>query len=141
MTKSADERARTIVKLIHIAAHARKMHNYATMYQITIALLTADIARLRQTWELVNPAELRTFRELEALVQPVRNFHNLRSEMDKVTGETGCIPFVGMFFDPTHMAWADSTGRIVYARPDSQRATAPADTVRAERKAAAAYQL
>jgi sigma54-dependent transcription regulator len=96
MTKSVDERARTIVKFIHIAAHARQMQNYATMYQITIALLTADIARLRKSWELVNPIELKTFRELEALVQPVRNFHNLRVEMDKVTGETGCIPFVGM---------------------------------------------
>lgn len=100
MTKSDDERARTIVKLIHIAAHARKMHNYATMYQITIALLTADIARLHRTWELVSIAEIRTFRELEALVQPVRNFHNLRSEMDKVTGESGCIPFVGMLINP-----------------------------------------
>ncbi|KAA8914512.1 hypothetical protein FN846DRAFT_771072 [Sphaerosporella brunnea] len=97
MTKSVDERARTIVKFIHIAAHARQMHNYATMYQITIALLTADIARLRKTWELVSPAELHTFKELEALVQPVRNFHNLRTEMEKVTGETGCIPFVGLF--------------------------------------------
>lgn len=97
MTKSADERARTIVKLIHIAAHARALYNYATMYQITIALLTADIARLRKTWDLVSPAEKETFRELEALVQPVRNFHNLRSEMDKVTGESGCIPFVGLF--------------------------------------------
>ncbi|KAI5821187.1 hypothetical protein BZA77DRAFT_238241, partial [Pyronema omphalodes] len=97
MTASADERARTIVKLIHIAAHARRLHNYATMYQLTIALLTADIARLRSTWELISPVEMLTFRELEALVQPVRNFHNLRIEMEKVTGETGCIPFVGLF--------------------------------------------
>src|SRR5882757_7136619 len=95
MTKSADERARAIVKLIHIAAQARQMYNYATMYQITIALLTADIARLRKTWELVSPAEMETFKDLEALVQPVRNFHNLRIEMEKVTGESGCIPFVG----------------------------------------------
>ncbi|KAI5802609.1 hypothetical protein FPQ18DRAFT_251716, partial [Pyronema domesticum] len=97
MTASADERARTIVKLIHIAAHARRLNNYATMYQLTIALLTADIARLRSTWELISPVEMLTFRELEALVQPVRNFHNLRVEMEKVTGETGCIPFVGLF--------------------------------------------
>ena len=97
MTKSIDERARTIVKFIHIAAHARTMQNYATMYQFTIALLTADIARLRATWALVAPAELQTFRELEALVQPVRNFYNLRTEMDKVTGESGCIPFVGWY--------------------------------------------
>jgi hypothetical protein len=97
MTKSQDERARTIVKLIHIAAHARRMHNFATMYQITIALLTADITRLRKTWAMVSPAELETFNELEALVQPTRNFHNLRTEMEKITGEYGCVPFVGLF--------------------------------------------
>lgn len=98
MTKDIHERAKTIVKLIHIAAHARRLQNFATMYQITIALLTADVARLRRTWAFVSPGDLSTFKEMEALVQPVRNFHNLRTEMDKVTGESGCIPFVGMAF-------------------------------------------
>lgn len=101
MTKSLEERARTIVKLIHIAAHSRKMQNYTTMYQITIALLTADIARLRKTWSLVSAADMVTFRDLESLVQPVRNFHNLRMEMEKVTGESGCIPFVGTYTSAT----------------------------------------
>lgn len=95
MTKDIDERARTIVKLIHIAAHARRLQNYATMYQITAALLTSHITRLRKTWKLISPPDKATFKHLEALIQPVRNFHNLRVEMDKVTGETGCIPFVG----------------------------------------------
>ncbi|KAF8477008.1 hypothetical protein BDZ91DRAFT_708519 [Kalaharituber pfeilii] len=97
MTRDIDERARTIVKLIHIAAHARKLQNFATMYQITAALLTANISRLRKTWKLISAADMATFKQLEALIQPVRNFHNLRVEMDKVTGETGCIPFVGLF--------------------------------------------
>ncbi|KAL7271993.1 Guanine nucleotide exchange factor lte1 [Rhizina undulata] len=97
MTKDMEERARTVIKFIHIAAHARRLQNYATMYQLTIALLTADITRLHKTWALVSPVDMATFREMEALVQPVRNFHNLRSEMDKVTGESGCIPFVGIF--------------------------------------------
>ncbi|KAI5803299.1 hypothetical protein DFH27DRAFT_45372 [Peziza echinospora] len=97
MTRDIDERARTIVKLIHIAAHARKLQNFATMYQITAALLTSNIARLRRTWKLVSGPDMETFKQLEALIQPVRNFHNLRAEMDKVTGETGCIPFVGLF--------------------------------------------
>ncbi|CAZ83094.1 unnamed protein product [Tuber melanosporum] len=97
MTKDINERAKTVVKFIHIAAHARRLQNFATMYQITIALLTADVTRLRQTWSLISPADLSTFKEMEALVQPIRNFHNLRAEMDKVTGESGCIPFVGIF--------------------------------------------
>ncbi|KAH8148714.1 uncharacterized protein LAJ45_07057 [Morchella importuna] len=97
MTKDVHERAKTIVKLIHVAAHARRLQNFATMYQITIALLTADVARLRKTWSIISAADMSTFKEMEALVQPVRNFHNLRTEMDKVTGESGCIPFVGIF--------------------------------------------
>ncbi|PWW74597.1 hypothetical protein C7212DRAFT_346100 [Tuber magnatum] len=118
MTKDINERAKTIVKFVHIAAHARKLQNFATMYQITIALLTADVTRLRQTWSLVSPADLSTFKEMEALVQPVRNFHNLRAEMDRVTGESGCIPFVGIF---THDLILNAQRPLVISTsPDSE---------------------
>ncbi|KAF2195271.1 ras GEF [Zopfia rhizophila CBS 207.26] len=95
LTETIEERARCIVKYIHIAAHARRLRNYATMYQLTIALLSADISRLKRTWALVPAAELQTMRDLEALVQPLRNFHNLRVEMETATVEEGCIPFIG----------------------------------------------
>lgn len=121
MTRDIDERARTIVKMIHIAAHARKLQNFATMYQITAALLNSNIARLRKTWKLVSPPDVETFKQLEALIQPVRNFHNLRIEMDKVTGETGCIPFVGLFTHdliynaqrPSHLVGTSDGGLLV----------------------------
>jgi RasGEF domain/RasGEF N-terminal motif len=97
MTRNIEERARTIVKYIHIAAHARKYQNFATMYQITIALLGIDIARLAKTWRLVPEPDLQTLRDMEALVQPVRNFHSLRVEMETAVGDGGCIPFVGIY--------------------------------------------
>ena len=95
LTESMEERVRCIVKYIHIAAHARRLRNYATMYQITIALLSTDITRLKKTWALVPTAEVQTMRDLENLVQPLRNFHNLRVEMETTTLEEGCIPFFG----------------------------------------------
>jgi hypothetical protein len=95
LTESTEERARCIVKYIHIAAHARRLRNYATMYQITIALLSNDVSRLKNTWALIPPAEIQIMKELEALVQPLRNFHNLRVEMETATTEEGCIPFIG----------------------------------------------
>lgn len=101
LTEAIEERARCIVKYIHIAAHARRLRNYATMYQITIALLSADISRLKQTWALIPAAELQTMRNLEALVQPLRNFHNLRVEMETATVEDGCIPFIGQYYKST----------------------------------------
>lgn len=95
LTEAVEERARCIVKYIHIAAHARRLRNYATMYQITIALLSSDISRLKKTWALIPAAELHTMKELEALVQPLRNFHNLRVEMETAAVDDGCIPFIG----------------------------------------------
>jgi hypothetical protein len=95
LTESIEERARCIIKFIHIAAHARRLRNYATMYQITVALLSNDVSRLRKTWLLVPTPEMNTMHELEALVQPLRNFHNLRLEMEAATVEEGCIPFIG----------------------------------------------
>ncbi|KAK8178576.1 ras guanine nucleotide exchange factor domain-containing protein, partial [Phyllosticta citribraziliensis] len=97
LTEDLDERVRTIVKYIRIASHARRLRNYATMYQFTVALLSSDCARLHRTWELVPAADRRVLRELENLVQPVKNFYNLRLEMEMASLEDGCIPFVGIY--------------------------------------------
>ncbi|KAL5113518.1 Guanine nucleotide exchange factor lte1 [Pleosporales sp. CAS-2024a] len=97
LTEDVHERARCIVKFIHIATHARRLRNYATMYQIAIALISNDVSKLRKTWALVPAAEVLVMRELEAIVQPLRNFHNLRLEMETATVDDGCIPFIGIY--------------------------------------------
>lgn len=97
LTEDRHERARCIVKYIHIAAHARRLRNYATMYQIAIALISNDVSRLHKTWALVPAAEVQVMKELEAIVQPLKNFHNLRLEMETATVEEGCIPFIGIY--------------------------------------------
>lgn len=95
LTQDLRERARTISHYIRIAAFARSYRNYATMYQVAVAVLSTDCSRLTETWELVPDADIRTLRSLEALIQPTRNFHNLRVEMETATAEEGCIPFIG----------------------------------------------
>ncbi|PVI00529.1 ras GEF [Periconia macrospinosa] len=97
LIENIEERARCFIKYIHIAAHCRRLRNYATMYQLTIALMSNDIARLRKTWALVPAAEMQTMRYLEALVQPLRNFHTLRLEMETTSADDGCIPFIGIY--------------------------------------------
>ena len=95
LTQNINERARVITKYIHVAAHARRLHNYATMLQITIALTSTDCTRLKKTWELVSDPDRSLLKNMEALVQPNRNFHNLRLEMESADLTGGCIPFIG----------------------------------------------
>ena len=95
LTQHIEERALTIMKYIHVAQQARKAHNFATLLQVTIALTSTDCTRLTKTWELVPGPEKAILQELEALVTPRRNFHNLRQEMEKANAEEGCIPVVG----------------------------------------------
>ncbi|KAI9374292.1 hypothetical protein BJX61DRAFT_318298 [Aspergillus egyptiacus] len=97
LTLDIHERARTITKLIHTAAHARRICNYATMLQISIALTSSDCSRLQSTWALVSPEDRRTLKDMESLIQPVRNFHDLRVEMETANVQEGCIPFVGLY--------------------------------------------
>ena len=100
LTQDMEERARCLIKFIHIAAHCRRYRNYATMSQITIALSGNEVGRLAQTWAMVPPSDVGTLRDLEALVMPTRNFHSLRAEMEAVeidNAESGCIPFVGIY--------------------------------------------
>ena len=95
LTHNIHERAQTIMKFIHLAANARRLHNYATMLQITIALSSSDCSRLKKTWDLVHPPEKSLLKNMEALIQPLRNFHDLRVEMETADLTEGCIPFVG----------------------------------------------
>ncbi|KAL2184904.1 hypothetical protein L209DRAFT_744182 [Thermothelomyces heterothallicus CBS 203.75] len=100
LTQDAEERARCIVKLIHIAAHCRRYRNFATMSQITIALTSNEVARLAKTWAMVPASDRRTLHELETLMSPTRNFYNMRAEMEgggASVAEMGCIPFVGIY--------------------------------------------
>ena len=96
LTHSMEERALTIIKYINMAHHARKYRNYATMLQLTIALTSIDCTRLTKTWELVPAADKALLKEMETLVSPLRNFHNLKQEMETANLEDGCIPVVGM---------------------------------------------
>lgn len=95
LTQDIHERARVITKYIHVAAHARRLHNYATMLQLTIALTSTDCTRLTKTWALVSAPDMSLLKHMESLVQPVRNFHDLRLEMESADLSDGCIPFIG----------------------------------------------
>ncbi|KAF5525558.1 Guanine nucleotide exchange factor LTE1 [Colletotrichum aenigma] len=96
LTQNIEERARCIIKFIHIAAHCRRYRNFATMSQITIALTSMEVSRLTRTWAMVPPYDMKTLQELEGLISPTRNFYSLRAEMEGGSDD-GCIPFVGIY--------------------------------------------
>ena len=111
MTRDVRERARTISRYIHTATYARRLRNFATMYQLTIALLSTDCSRLTHTWDLVPARDVRALTELEHLIQPTRNFYNLRVEMEMATPDEGCIPFIGWgCTEPSQHASLTSSG-------------------------------
>ncbi|GAB1313541.1 Guanine nucleotide exchange factor lte1 [Madurella fahalii] len=103
LTQDIEERARCIIKFIHIASHCRRYRNFATMSQLAIALTSNEISRLTKTWAMVPAGEQRTLRDLETLMSPTRNFYNMRAEMEgggpigPAAAEMGCIPFVGIY--------------------------------------------
>lgn len=97
LTLNMEERVRTLIKYIHIAAHCRKYRNFATMTQLTVALTSKDLSRLTKTWANVPNQDLQVLKQLEDLVTPTHNFHNLRAEMEGAGADQGCIPFVGIY--------------------------------------------
>ncbi|KAF3071107.1 Guanine nucleotide exchange factor LTE1 [Daldinia childiae] len=123
LTQNVEERARCIIKFLHIAVHCRKYRNFATMSQITIALTSNEVARLARTWAMVPPTDLKTMRDLETLVSPTRNFYNIRAEMEGPgdAADMGCIPFVGIYIHdllynsqrPSEIASSPTTAPLV----------------------------
>ena len=97
LTQEIEERAQVIAKYIHVAAHARRLGNYATMVQITIGLTSSDVSRLSQTWSKVPEPDRSLIKHMERLVSPMRNFHELRQEIESADYSDGCIPFLGLY--------------------------------------------
>jgi len=97
LTELPTERARCVTKYIHVAAHAHRLRNYASMYQITLALLSSDLARLQKTWALVPATERQLLQRLEKLCNPRGNFHHLRTEIESASVDDPCIPFIGLY--------------------------------------------
>ncbi|KAK0704791.1 hypothetical protein B0H67DRAFT_360369 [Lasiosphaeris hirsuta] len=127
LTQDAEERARCMIKFIHIAAHCRRYRNFATMAQMTVALTSNEISRLTKTWAMVPASDKHTMQDLETLISPTRNFYSLRSEMEGggslgvAAAEMGCIPFVGIYthdllfnaMRPSEIASSPSTAPLV----------------------------
>ncbi|KAF5665369.1 LTE1 GDP GTP exchange factor [Fusarium heterosporum] len=120
LTQGLEERVRCITKFIHIATHCRRYRNFATLGQLTIALSSNEVARLSRTWQHVAPQDVKTLHDLEKLVTPMRNFYNLRAEME-VGSDQGCIPFVGIYTHdllynaqrPSEMAGSPTTPPLI----------------------------
>ncbi|KAJ4269532.1 Guanine nucleotide exchange factor lte1 [Fusarium torreyae] len=120
LTQGLEERVRCITKYIHIATHCRRYRNFATLGQLALALSSNEVARLSKTWQHVAPQDLKTFHDLEKLVTPMRNFYNLRAEME-IGSDQGCIPFVGIYTHdllynaqrPSEMAGSPTTPPLI----------------------------
>jgi len=97
LTEAVSERARTVTKFIHIAAHCHRLRNFSSMYQLVLALLSTDLARLHHTWSLVAPRERQMLEHLEQLCRPSRNFNSLREQMETSISGNGIIPFIGLY--------------------------------------------
>lgn len=97
LTSDVVERTACVTQYVRVAQECRRLRNYATMYQVAIALLSTDVSRLKRTWEGVPEHDKVVMGELEKVVQPLRNFQGLRAEMERGAGseEEGCVPFIG----------------------------------------------
>ncbi|KAG5357703.1 Guanine nucleotide exchange factor LTE1 [Yarrowia sp. C11] len=96
LTKRLAERICVVSRFIHIAFLCREMQNFATLMQIVLALSSSHVSRLKETWHHILPQDKKILAELEQIVVPLKNFHNLRKEFGSIDPEKGCIPFVGL---------------------------------------------
>ncbi|KAH3660222.1 hypothetical protein OGAPHI_007427 [Ogataea philodendri] len=96
LTKSVALRALTLSRFIHIANNCLQMQNYATVYQIVLALNSTIIKKLKSTWNAMDVGDLLLFKKLKDLCSPDRNFGNFRSELQQIRASKGMVPFLAL---------------------------------------------
>lgn len=115
LTRAEDERLAVISRFVHIAQHAHEMQNFSTLMQIILALTSAKVTKLKSTWQNLPPGDILTFKNLEELASPFKNFMNIRVHTNQVLPSDGCIPFVGLYLSDLIF----NAERPKFAKPDA----------------------
>ncbi|KAK6495252.1 hypothetical protein TWF481_003278 [Arthrobotrys musiformis] len=89
------KRAAVIKHWIKIADKLFEMANFNTMMAIICALNNSTIGRLKKTWELVSPRTKAALEKLRSVVDPSRNYVELRSRTRNQLAP--CLPFLGLY--------------------------------------------
>lgn len=97
LTKTEEERIMIISRFIHVAYHSLVLQNFSTLMQVILALSSEKVAKLKLTWNRLHPGDILTFKNLEEMTSPLKNFLNIRVCTNLVQPSRGCIPFVGLY--------------------------------------------
>ncbi|EPS42313.1 hypothetical protein H072_3719 [Dactylellina haptotyla CBS 200.50] len=89
------KRAAVIKHWIKIADKLFEMSNFNTMMAIICALNNSTIVRLKKTWELVSPKTKAALEKLRSVVDPSRNYNELRTRTRNQLPP--CLPFLGTY--------------------------------------------
>lgn len=97
LTKNIFIQKLTIQRFIHIAQHCKAIQNFSTLMQIVLALVSAKVMSLKDTWRMIEPGDILIFKSLEALCSPSKNFMSLRLILNNIKPSLGCVPFIGLY--------------------------------------------
>lgn len=96
LCRQATMKASTISRFIAVAAYCRKIQNFATTFQIVLAL--GPIKTFEVTaWSLLCKRDKEILSELDQLMTPLKNFQKLRQAHKSMEFSKGCIPFTGLY--------------------------------------------
>ncbi|KAF6013024.1 hypothetical protein HII12_001739 [Brettanomyces bruxellensis] len=96
LCKDLAVRVLTISRFIHLGIVCKKKQNYATMFQVTLALTAPIIKKLKSTWNAVDAGDLLVLKELKDATSPANNFKDIRDQMDVAVPSKGIIPFIAL---------------------------------------------
>jgi GDP/GTP exchange factor required for growth at low temperature len=97
LTKDLSLRKLTIQRFIHVAQKCKDLQNFSTLMQILLALGSDKVMKLKDTWRMVEPGDILIYKNLESIASPLKNFMNLRKEINKLKPSVGCVPFLGLY--------------------------------------------
>jgi hypothetical protein len=98
------KRAVVIKQWVKIAHKCLELNNYDSLMAIICSLNSSTIVRLKKTWDCVSPKRREMLRALQAVVEPDKNYANLRKRLQNHVPP--CLPFVGTYL--TDLTFVDA---------------------------------
>ena len=111
------DRARVILKVIHVAKALRELGNYNTLMGIIAGLNMSCVSRLKQTMAAVGRKPLDTLKILQNIVDPTSSFKTLRETLRQ--GGPTQLPYIGTTL--TDLTFIEDGNADTFTHPTSKK--------------------
>jgi len=98
VSATSSDRDAVLARFIEAAENCYQLHNFNTTMEILAGLSMSAVSRLKDTWEALPQTTVDSFKTLENIMKPIKNYQLYRDRLRELRSQgTPLLPYLGVY--------------------------------------------